>query len=111
MTDITQILLVVVVLTLTIVLTIIGIQFALILKEVRRTIEKVGPILDNVAVEQGYINDILTSVKKTTDKVNEATTFISDSVAQPLSNVMGIVKGVSGFVSGIKKIKRTRKEE
>ena len=110
MVDITQVLLVVVVLTLTIVLTIIGIQFALILREVRRTIEKVGPILDNVAVEQGYINDILKSVKGVAEKVSTVTTMVSENVTQPLTNILSLFKGVTSLFGGLQKFRKPHKE-
>ena len=111
MPDITQILLVVVVITLTIVLTIIGIQFALILREVRRNIEKVGPILDNVVTEQKYINDVLLVAKSTVEKVSSTTSYVTDSIVQPAVGLMALVKGATQIFGGLKKIKNSEVKE
>ncbi len=50
MTETTQILLIAVITILTILLTVIGIQIVYILKEVRKTIEKVNKILEDAGV-------------------------------------------------------------
>jgi preprotein translocase subunit YajC len=71
----TQILLIVVVSILTVVLAIIGIQIFLILKEGRRSVEKVNKILDDAGT-------------------------LSSSVTKPISSLFNSFGGFSGF-SGI----------
>lgn len=56
MAETTQILLVVVVTVLTILLTVIGIQIVFILKEFRRTIEKMNKILDDVEIASASVS-------------------------------------------------------
>ena len=99
MSTLTEILLIIVVTTLTITLTIIGVQLFLILKDIRERICKVDPILDNLVVEQEYLNEILVTAKETTNKISETTNYINDEVIQPIGNVVSAVKGVSDLVS------------
>ena len=70
-----QILLIIVVSTLTVLLTIIGIQVFFILQEFRRTIQKMNKILDDASL-------------------------ISESVAKPISKISGSLVGLSG-VTGV----------
>ncbi len=55
MTDTTQILLISVITVLTILLTIIGIQIVYILREFRRSMEKVNKILDDAGLMSGTV--------------------------------------------------------
>lgn len=88
MVDLTQVLLVIVITTLTVLLTFIGIQVVYILREVRKSIEKINKILDDAGV-------------------------VSESIAQPISGLGGMIDGlksgvkvidmISGFLSKRKK--------
>lgn len=72
MIDSAQLLLVIVVTTLTILLTAVGIQVFFILKEVRRSVEKMNKILDDTGT-------------------------ISESVAKPISSLSSSIGGLSGI--------------
>lgn len=73
MVDLSQVLLVIVITTLTILLTFIGIQVVYILREVRRAIEKMNKMLDDAGM-------------------------ITESIAHPISGLGGMIDGVkSGF--------------
>lgn len=72
MIDSAQLLLVIVVTTLTILLTAVGIQVFFILKEVRRSVEKMNKILDDTGT-------------------------ISESVAKPISSFSSSIGGLSGI--------------
>lgn len=72
MVDSAQLLLVIVVTTLTILLTAVGIQVFFILKEVRRSVEKMNKILDDTGT-------------------------ISESVAKPISSLSSSIGGLSGI--------------
>lgn len=88
-----QILLIIVVSTLTVLLTIIGIQVFFIFQEVRRSIQKMNKILDDAGL-------------------------ISESVAKPISSISGSLVGLSGITGVLgwlanwkkKKIKEEVKE-
>ena len=93
MIDTTQVLLVVVITTLTTLLTIIGVQVFFILREFKRTIEKMNKMLDDAGV-------------------------ISESIAKPIASLSSGVTGLSGItgllgwlVSRGKKGKKTEEEE
>jgi hypothetical protein len=86
----TQILLVGVVTVLTGILTLIGVQVFLILKEIKRTIEKMNKMLDDAGI-------------------------ISESVARPIASLSSSITGVSG-IAGLfgwlaKMKKRSKKQE
>lgn len=85
--DPTQILLIIVVTTLTILLTVVGIQVFFILKEVRKLVEKTNKILDDAGT-------------------------ISESVAKPISSLSSSIGGLSG-ITGLLGwlITRRRKKE
>ncbi|MGB9706791.1 MAG: hypothetical protein ACPLXP_01820 [Microgenomates group bacterium] len=72
MIDSAQLLLIVVVTILTILLTAVGIQGFFILKEVRRSVEKMNKILDDAGT-------------------------ISESVAKPISSLSSSLSGLSGI--------------
>jgi nitrate reductase gamma subunit len=72
MIDTTQVLLIVVVTTLTILLTVIGIQVFFILREFKRTIEKINKMLDDAGT-------------------------ISESIARPIASLSGGISGLSGI--------------
>ncbi|MCL4382575.1 MAG: hypothetical protein M1575_02640 [Patescibacteria group bacterium] len=55
MTDTAQLLLITVVIVLTILLTVIGIQVVYILKEFRRSMEKINKILDDAGLASGAV--------------------------------------------------------
>jgi len=81
-----QLLLIIVVTTLTILLTVVGIQVFFILKEVRRSVEKMNKILDDAGT-------------------------ISESVAKPISSLsssIGSLSGIVGLLGWL--ITRTKKE-
>ncbi len=89
--DTAQIVLIVVVIVLTVLLLVLGIQVFLILKELRKTVEKVNKVLDDAGT-------------------------ISESVATPVSNLSSILAGVKTGVSLLglftkKKKKRMESEE
>ena len=82
-----QLLLIIVVTTLTILLTVVGIQVFFILKEVRRSVEKMNKILDDAGT-------------------------ISESVAKPISSLsssIGSLSGIVGLLGWL--ITRTKKEK
>lgn len=88
MIDATQILLIVVVTTLTLLLTVIGVQVFFILREVRRSIEKMNKILDDAGL-------------------------VSESVAKPivsLSSSIGSLSGLTGLL-GFLTSRRRRQEK
>lgn len=82
----TQILLIVVITILTIVLTIIGIQFFFILKEIRKSIQKMNRMLDDG-------------------------TLVSGAVAKSVTGVSGLLSGVKAGLSFLNFFKRNKKEE
>lgn len=71
MVDSTQILLALVILTLTVMLSVIGVQVYFILKEFRNTLQKVNKVLDD-------------------------TGEISESVSRPVSMLSGMLMGLRG---------------
>lgn len=81
----TQILLIVVITVLTIVLTIIGIQFFLILKELRKSVQKMNQILDD-------------------------STVVSGIVARSITGVAGMLSGVKAGLSVLNFFKKDREE-
>lgn len=91
MTDLSQILLIVVVVVLSTILSIIGVQVFLILKEVQRSIQKVNKMLDDVST-------------------------ISESIVKPIASLSNSITGLSG-ITGLfgwlvnKRKERTKKEE
>lgn len=87
MTDPAQILLFIVILTLTILLLVLGIQVFFILRDLRHTISKANKVLDN-------------------------TSEITQSVSAPISSLSGVLMGLKSgakFANFLKKIKE--KEE
>lgn len=91
MIDTTQILLIIVITTLTILLTIIGIQVFYILREFKKSIEKINKILDDAGT-------------------------ISESVAKPIASLSSGITGVSGITGLLgwlvsRRKKRKEKEE
>lgn len=83
MIDSTQILLTIVVLVLTTLLTIVGVEVFLILREFRESIRKMNKILDDAGL-------------------------ISESVAKPISGISGFLTGLK---SGASLVKLLLKEE
>lgn len=83
-----QLLLIIVVTTLTVLLTVVGIQVFFILKEIRRSVEKINKILDDAGT-------------------------ISESVAKPISSLSSSISGLSGIagILGWLMAKSKRKEE
>lgn len=92
MVDLSQVLLVIVITTLTILLTFIGIQIVFILREVRRAIEKMNKMLDDAGM-------------------------ITESIAHPISGLGGMIDGIKSGVKAIETIgnlitrKKKRAEE
>lgn len=88
MIDSAQVLLIVVVTTLTILLTFIGIQVFFILREVRRSIEKVNKILDDAGI-------------------------MSESVVKPIASLSNSITGLSGITGllGFLTSRRKKKKE
>ncbi len=80
MTDTTQILLISVITVLTILLTVIGIQIVYILKEFKRSMEKVNKILDDAGIA-------------------------SNAVAKSISGFSGISSGLKAVLSIFSKLK------
>lgn len=99
MNTLTEILLILVVTVLTITLTIIGVQIFLILRDVRERISKVDPILENLTLEQEYLNEILVSAKETTQRVSETSEYLTDEVIRPIADVLSAVKSISHVVN------------
>ncbi|PIZ43382.1 hypothetical protein COY34_00985 [candidate division WWE3 bacterium CG_4_10_14_0_2_um_filter_42_8] len=93
----TQVLLAFSVTILTVVLAIIGIYVALILKEVRQSVKKIAPVLDNVLKEQEYLNQILETAQKTTSQVSQAADFFTQNVVEPIGGIVSLVKTVRNF--------------
>ncbi|PJA37441.1 hypothetical protein CO181_03520 [candidate division WWE3 bacterium CG_4_9_14_3_um_filter_43_9] len=93
----TQVLLAFSVTILTVVLAIIGIYVALILKEVRQSVKKIAPVLDNVLKEQEYLNQILETAQKTTNQVSQAADFFTQNVVEPIGGIVSLVKTVRNF--------------
>lgn len=79
MVDLSQVLLVIVITTLTILLTFIGIQIVFILREVRRAIEKMNKMLDDAGM-------------------------ITESIAHPISGLGGMIDGIKSGVKAIETI-------
>lgn len=99
MSTLTEVLLVIVISTLTITLTIIGIQVFLILRDVRDRITKIDPVLENLVVEQQYLNDILISAKDASQRVNQTTSYLSEEVVKPMGNILSAVKSISQLIN------------
>ncbi len=76
MIDLTQVLLVVVITTLTILLSFIGIQVVFILREVRRSLEKVNKMLDDAGM-------------------------ITESIAHPIAGIGGMLDGLKSGAKAI----------
>jgi hypothetical protein len=66
MTDLTQILLISVVTILTILLVVVGTQVFYILKEFKKTVEKINKILDDAGVASGTIAESLSGLSGVT---------------------------------------------
>jgi hypothetical protein len=86
MIDSTQILLIVVITTLTILLTAIGLQVFFILREVRRSIEKMNKILDDAG-------------------------RVSESIAKPIASITGSLGSLSGLTGLFGWLANRRKKE
>jgi len=90
MTESAQVLLVVVVTTLTILLTVVGIEVFLILKEFKKSVEKINKILEDAGT-------------------------ISESVAKPVSSIsssLGSLSGIAGLLGLVfSKGKKKRREK
>lgn len=91
MVDLTQVLLVIIITVLTVLLSFIGIQIFYILKEIKKTIEKVNKMLDDAGV-------------------------ITESIAQPIAGLGGMLDGLKSSVKAIDAIgsflsRRKKKEE
>lgn len=88
MLDLTQILLVIVITTLTILLTLISVQVVNILKEIRKTVEKVNKMLDDAGL-------------------------ITESIAHPIAGLGGMIEGLKSGVKAIDTIGNflTRKKD
>jgi len=85
MTEITQILLIVVVIVLTVILTLVGIQVIGILKEFKKTVIKTNKILDDSGE-------------------------ISETVAKQVTSVSGLVSGITSGLSIFNFLKRRKNE-
>jgi len=79
MVDLSQVLLLIVITTLTILLSVIGIQIVYILREVRRSLEKINKMLDDAGM-------------------------ITESIAHPIAGLGGMVDGVRSAVKAIEAI-------
>lgn len=90
MTDTTQILLIVVITVLTILLSAVGVQVFLILKEVRESIHKANKVLDDAG------------------EVSEAITKPIVSLSETITGISGVT-GILGWLS--KRRKQKEKEE
>lgn len=91
MLDLTQILLVIVITTLTILLTFIGVQIIYILREIRKSIEKFNKMLDDAGT-------------------------ITEAISHPISGLGGVVEGLKSGVKAIETVgnflsKRRKKRE
>lgn len=91
MIDLSQVLLVIVITTLTILLAFIGIQIVYLLREVRRSIEKINKMLDDAGI-------------------------ITESIAQPIAGLGGMIEGLKSGVKAVEVIgnfltKKKKKEE
>jgi hypothetical protein len=86
MIDTTQILLIAVITVLTVILTVIGIQLIYILKELRKTVDKVNKILDDTAI-------------------------VSENIAKPVAGISSLLTGLKAGVdiANLFKTKRTEK--
>jgi hypothetical protein len=79
MVDLSQTLLVIVITALTILLTFIGVQIIYILREIRRSIEKVNKMLDDAGM-------------------------ITESIAHPIAGLGGMIDGLKSGVKAIEVI-------
>lgn len=86
MIDTTQILLIAVITVLTVILTVIGIQLIYILREFRKTVEKINKILDDTGV-------------------------ISESIAQPVAGVSSLLTGIKAGIDFAHIFKRKAKQK
>lgn len=77
MTDTAQILLITVITVLTILLTLIGIQVVYILKEFRKTMEKINKVLDDFGVASESIAHSITSLTGLTAGLKTALSLFS----------------------------------
>lgn len=84
--QLTQILLVIVVVALTTILSLVGVQVFLILKEFRRSVSKVNKILDDAGI-------------------------VSESVAKPVSSLSGFLAGLKSGTDVVRFLLKERKEE
>ena len=72
MTDTTQILLITVITVLTILLVVIGIQVVYILKEFRKSMEKINKILDDAGLMSGSVAKSVSALSGVTDGLKTA---------------------------------------
>ena len=83
--ELTQVLLVIVVVVLTGILSLVGVQLFLILKEVRLSIRKLNKILEDAGV-------------------------VSESVAKPAASLSGFLTGLKGGADLVKLLLKDKKE-
>ena len=95
MVDISQVLLIIVITTLTIILTLIGIQIIYILREVKKSLEKINNMLEDAEM-------------------------VTKSIAHPIAGLGGVIEGLKTSTKAIetitklfsrKKKKRPKEEE
>lgn len=79
MVDLTQVLLVIVITTLTVLLTFIGVQIIYILREIRKSIEKMNKMLDDAGI-------------------------ITESIAHPIAGLGGMLDGLKSGVKAIETV-------
>lgn len=79
MVDLTQVLLIIVITTLTIILTFIGIQIVQILREVKKSLEKINTMLDSAVI-------------------------VTESISRPLAGLGGMLDGLKSGAKAIEAI-------
>ena len=95
--DATQLLLSIMIFLLGVTLTVIGIQFYFILKEFKKSIEKVNLILDDAQIVAKNLSNGSQQLQNLVSLVRESTQGLTKKISGPLSTglaVFGLVRGV-----------------
>ena len=106
--DATQLLLSIMIFLLGVTLTIIGIQFYFILKELRKSIEKVNVMLDDVQVVTKNLADGSQQIQTLVANFRQSTQGFAEKISGPMATglaVFGLIRTITEKFKG-----RSRKE-
>lgn len=96
--DATQLLLSIMIFLLGVTLTVIGIQFYFILKELKKSVEKINLMLDDVHILSKNLADGSQQIQSLVASFRQSTQGFAEKIATPLSTglaVFGLVKKIT----------------